>query len=84
MLPNEPNDVRKVRRRRPVPDECQHAAIFNFVHVQRQRPHRYSNHGLWMVEKLDGFGVQRKIVRVLRTEMELAKKFHDRRTITSL
>ena len=39
--------------------------IFTFVDIKSESPDRYSNHALRMVEELDGFGVQGKVILVL-------------------
>ena len=45
-------------------DELEHGCVGDLVDVERKSPHRDPDHGLGMIEKLDGFGVKRKIVGV--------------------
>lgn len=65
VVADEPHQVGEVRGGGPVSDELQHGLVVDAVHVEGQCPHRYPDHGLGVVEELDGFGVQRKVVGVL-------------------
>lgn len=51
-----------------VSDELQHASILHFIYIQRYRSHGNPYHGLGMIEKFDGFGVQGKVIRMFIVE----------------
>ena len=66
MVPNEPDQVGKVRDGGFVDNEPQHGLIFHFVNIETQGPHRNSHHRFTVVKELDGFRIQREIVGVLQ------------------
>lgn len=65
MVTDEPHQVGEIRCGGPVPDKLQHGLVINTVHVEGKSPDCYPHHGLRVVEELDGFGVEWKIVGVL-------------------
>ena len=66
VVADEPDQIGKVRHGRFVDHKPQHGVILNPVNIQGQGSNRDANHGLAMVEKLDGFSVQRKVIGVLQ------------------
>ena len=74
MVPDEPDQVGKVRDSGFVDNEPQHGLVLHFVHIQSQGPHGDSHHRLTVVEELDGFRIQREIVGVLQRNQNLLIK----------
>ena len=74
MVPDEPDQVGKVRDSGFVDNEPQHGLVLHFVHIESQGPHGDSHHRLTVVEELDGFRIQREIVGVLQRNQNLLIK----------
>lgn len=68
VLPDEPDQVAKVRRGRLVPYKLEHVRVLNFVHIQRDRANRDPNHRLRMVKELDGLRIEREVIGVFIVE----------------
>ena len=74
MVPDEPDQVGKVRDSGFVDNEPQHGLVLHFVHIESQGSHGDSHHRLTVVEELDGFRIQREIVGVLQRNQNLLIK----------
>lgn len=57
IIANEPDQVWKICRRRPVENKLLHLFVIHTVDVEGDDANCYPDHALLMIEKLDGLGV---------------------------
>lgn len=69
VAPNEPDQIGEVWDSGFVSDVVQHGLIIHFVDIQGDGSHSNSNHTFRMIEELDGFCVQGKVIGVLKQKM---------------
>ena len=68
MIPDEPDEIGKVWNSCAISDELEHGRLLHSEDIQSQGSDYYPDHLFAVVEELDCFCVQRKVVRVLVKE----------------